>query len=139
MADADLDQTAAEIVKGALSYNGQRCTAIKLIMAHESIAEELTDKIATAVDSLQAGLPWEEGVMITPLPDGKKLTYLVELIVDALDKGARLVNPKAAEVSGNLFFPAVVAGVIPSMRLFHEEQFGQSRQLRQSLLQTQAQ
>lgn len=126
MEDADLDQTIAELVKGALSYNGQRCTAIKLIMAHKSIAEQLTAKLATAVDSLNAGLPWEDGVMITPLPDAKKLNYLVELIVDALDKGARLVNSKAAEVSGNLFFPAVVAGVTSSMRLFHEEQFGQS-------------
>lgn len=122
--DANLEQTVAEIIKGALSYNGQRCTAIKLVMVHESLADALTAKLAAAVDDLEAGLPWDEGVQITPLPDPSKPAYLAELVADALDKGAVLANRKAARVAGGLFFPAVLANVDPTMRLFTEEQFG---------------
>lgn len=122
--DADIDAAVAEIVKGALSYNGQRCTALKLVLAHETIANELTSKLAAAVDNLKAGLPWEEGVSITPLPESKKPAFLAELVADALDKGARVANQNAAKIAGGLFFPTVVAGVDKTMRLFHEEQFG---------------
>ena len=49
-------------------YNGQRCTAIKLIMVHASIADEFVAKLVEKVSALKVGLPWEAGVAITPLP-----------------------------------------------------------------------
>ncbi|KAJ8603089.1 hypothetical protein CTAYLR_006660 [Chrysophaeum taylorii] len=122
--DADLDNAVAEIVKGALSFNGQRCTAIKLIMVHEDVADPLTAKLADAIEALKRGLPWDEGVKITPLPETAKPAYLAEVVDDATTKGARIVNPTGADVAGGLFSPAVVADVDATMRLFHEEQFG---------------
>ena len=56
--------------------------------------------IEAAVGALKAGLPWEEGVMITPLPEPKKPAYLEELIADAVAKGAEVVN--AAEGGGEM-------------------------------------
>jgi glyceraldehyde-3-phosphate dehydrogenase (NADP+) len=44
------------------------------------------------VSDLKQGLPWEEGVSITPLPEPTKPSYLEELIADAVSKGADIIN-----------------------------------------------
>lgn len=124
--DADLDIAAAQCTLGGLSYNGQRCTAIKLMMVHESVADAFVEKLTAKVNALKAGLPWDAGVSITPLPETGKPAYLEELVADALGRGATLVNREAGggQLAGALFTPAVVDRVTPEMRLFHEEQFG---------------
>ena len=122
--DADVDAAVEQCVVGSTSYNGQRCTAIKLILAHESVAEEFVAKLGAAVGRLPAGLPWEEGVLITPLPEPRKPAYLAELVGDAQGKGARVVNPGGGALAGSLMTPAVVYPVTADMRLWHEEQFG---------------
>lgn len=124
--DADLDVAAAQCRDGATNYNGQRCTAIKLIMVHSTVADAFITKLKTKVSDLKAGLPWEEGVMITPLPEPRKPDYLEELIADAVALGASVVNADQGGGTrrGALFIPAIVFPVTPAMRLFHEEQFG---------------
>ena len=124
--DADLDAAAATVATGALAYNGQRCTAIKLVMVHDSVAESFVQKLLAEVAKKRPGLPWEEAVTVTPLPEPTKPKYLEELIADALGKGASLANRDGGGggLRGALFTPAVVDGVTPGMRLFSEEQFG---------------
>jgi glyceraldehyde-3-phosphate dehydrogenase (NADP+) len=125
-ADADIDNAVEQCALGSLTYNGQRCTAIKLIFLHESVSEQFITKFKARVATLKSGMPWTEGVLITPLPELKKPTYLTELLEDAVSKGAVIVN--AAEgggvKDGNLMTPAIVTGVTVDMRLWHEEQFG---------------
>ena len=54
--DADLDAAADQIVLGALSYNGQRCTAIKLVYVHASVAGAFLDKFKAKVAAKKVGL-----------------------------------------------------------------------------------
>jgi len=122
--DADLDQAVEECVLGALSYNGQRCTALKMLFVHEAIVEAFVTKFSAAVDGLKIGMPWEPGVRITPLPEPGKTRYLLELIEDARARGARLVNGKGGREHHTLLWPAVLYPVGPGMRLYSEEQFG---------------
>jgi glyceraldehyde-3-phosphate dehydrogenase (NADP+) len=124
LADADLDLAAAECLSGSLTFNGQRCTALKIIFVHRSIAEPFLTKLTDGVGGLRCGLPWEADVTITPLPEPEKPAYLTGLVEDALDKGARVVNPGGATVAGSFFYPALLYPVQPSMRVYHEEQFG---------------
>ena len=124
--DADLEVATEQIVIGATSYNGQRCTAIKLVMVHESIAEQFMEHLVNKVSALKVGLPWTEGVSITPLPETDKPAYLQELIADAVDKGAAVANAArgGGELAGSLMRPAIVYPVTRNMRLWREEQFG---------------
>ena len=122
--DADLDLAAAECVTGALSFNGQRCTALKILFVHRSIADGFVERLSTRVDGLRAGMPWEEGVALTPLPEAGKPAYLTGLLDDAAARGARVVNPGGGAVHGTYFHPAVVYPVAPGTRLWTEEQFG---------------
>ncbi len=122
--DADLELAVAECLAGGLSFNGQRCTALKIIFVHERVAEEFLERFGKALDSLKCGMPWEPGVAITPLPEAGKPAYLTELIEDAAQFGGRVINSSGGTVNGTFFYPALVWPVDERMRLYREEQFG---------------
>ncbi len=122
--DAKLDLAVKECLLGALSFNGQRCTALKLLFVHESIAEKFLDMLCQEVEKLEPGLPWQNGVGITPLPEENKTDYLHELINDAQQGGAAIRNESGGLVNQTFMFPAVLYPVTPQMRVFKEEQFG---------------
>jgi len=124
LADADIDLAVDECVLGSLSFNGQRCTALKMLFIHEDIIEEFNTKYAAKVDALKFGLPWEDGVKLTPLPEPGKPEYIKALIDDALEKGAKIINKKGGKMYKSFVFPAVLYPVNDSMNVFHEEQFG---------------
>ncbi|MCF8235763.1 MAG: NADP-dependent glyceraldehyde-3-phosphate dehydrogenase [Bacteroidales bacterium] len=122
--DADLDLTVEEAVTGALSYNGQRCTALKIFFVHENIREEFLKRFTKKIEALNIGMPWEEGVHITPLPEDNKTTYMREYIEDAEKHGAGVMNESGGLSQGSIMFPAVLYPVNEKMRIYHEEQFG---------------
>ena len=122
--DADLELAADECLAGCLSFNGQRCTALKIIFVHERVAEEFLNRFGKAVDALKCGMPWEPGVAITPLPEAGKPAYLASLVEDAENHGARVINSLGGAVNGTFFSPALVCPVNDRMRLYREEQFG---------------
>ncbi|WP_242156766.1 NADP-dependent glyceraldehyde-3-phosphate dehydrogenase [Aestuariivivens sediminis] len=122
--DADLDLAVEECITGTLSFNGQRCTALKVLYVHESVVEEFNRRFAQQVDRLKFGNPWEPGVKLTPLPETEKPDYIKALIEDASHKGARILNKKGGETSENFIFPAVLYPVTKAMRVYKEEQFG---------------
>ena len=122
--DADLDLAINECLAGATSFNGQRCTALKILYVHENIVDEFNKRFSEKVDALQFGNPWEEGVKLTPLPEPDKPAYIQELIDDAVAKGAKVINKKGGETTENFIFPSVLYPVNKEMRVFHEEQFG---------------
>lgn len=122
--DADLELAVKECLLGALSFNGQRCTALKMLFVHEGISGTFLKKLAEAVCGLKGGMPWEPDVQITPLPEPGKTGYLTQLIDDAVAKGAEVVNEGGGAVNQTFMVPAIVYPVKPGMRLYSEEQFG---------------
>ncbi|WP_310554541.1 NADP-dependent glyceraldehyde-3-phosphate dehydrogenase [Flavobacterium sp.] len=122
--DADLDLAIQECIAGTLSFNGQRCTALKILYVHESVAEEFNRRFAQKVDELVFGNPWDKAVLLTPLPEKEKPAYIQELIDDATSKGAKIINTKGGALSDNFIFPAVLFPINKEMRVYHEEQFG---------------
>jgi len=120
--DADLGVAVKECLAGSTAFNGQRCTAIKLIMLHESVADEFCQRFSEAIATLPAGPPFGENA-ITPLPEATP-RYLAELVEDAKAKGARVINERGGETDRTLVFPSVLYPVTKEMRAFHEEQFG---------------
>jgi len=123
-ADADIDLAVLECVTGTLSFNGQRCTALKLLFVQRSIAERFIARLSDAVDALPFGMPWEPGVRVTPLPDADKVARMAALVGDAVSKGARVANRNGGLSNGTFYFPSVVTPVTPEMELYHVEQFG---------------
>lgn len=122
--DADLDLAVDECIAGSLSFNGQRCTALKILFVHERVAAAFIARFTLALDALQPGMPWDPGVMVTPLPEQGKPAYLTELLADAARFGAAVVNENGGAVNHSCFSPALLYPVNNKMRVFHEEQFG---------------
>jgi len=121
--DADLDLTVNECLSGSLSFNGQRCTALKIIYVHEDIKDEFLSKFSKKVDELELGMPWDN-TLLTPLPEPSKPQYISDLIDDATSLGAKIINKKGGVKYKNFVFPAVLYPVSKNMRVFNEEQFG---------------
>ncbi len=122
--DADLELAISECIAGTTSFNGQRCTALKVLYVHEDIIAEFNKRFSEKVDALKFGNPWDEGAKLTPLPEPDKPAYIQELIDDALEKGAEIINEKGGETTDNYIFPAVLYPVSKDMRVYEEEQFG---------------
>ena len=121
--DANLDKAIKQCVAGALSFNGQRCTALKIIFVHKSISAEFVTRFSDAVDKLKLDHP-ENNSDLTPLPEANKVDYMDEYVFDAKEKGANVMNKRAGKVNETSYFPAVLFPVNKHMRIFHEEQFG---------------
>mgnify|MGYP001388363883 CR=1 FL=1 len=122
--DADLDLAVKECIAGTLSFNGQRCTALKILYVHESIFGNFINKFCNEVDNLKFGNPWDDNVMLTPLPEVDKPNYIQSLIDDAKSKGAKILNKKGAVRTDNYIYPSILYPVDKSMKVYHEEQFG---------------
>lgn len=123
-AKADLKLAVQETVLGSLSFNGQRCTALKIIFVHRSLADEFLKELSEAVAKLKFGMPWQEGVSLTPLPEPHKPAYLKECLDDAVAKGAKIVNEHGGASNESFVYPAIVYPVNAEMKLYTEEQFG---------------
>lgn len=120
----DLDNAVEEAVTGALSFNGQRCTALKILFVHEDVVDAFLDKFQRKLAALKPGMPWEPGVALTPLPEPGKVDYLDGLVADATAKGAHVLNEGGGHSRGSFFYPALLYPVSQQMRVYHEEQFG---------------
>ena len=121
---ADLDLAVKECINGSLSFNGQRCTALKILYVHEEVKKDFLEKFTQAVDQQNFGNPWDEGAFLTPLPEPDKPEYIQELIDDAKQKGAKILNEKGGTHYENYIWPAVLYPVTKDMRVYQEEQFG---------------
>jgi glyceraldehyde-3-phosphate dehydrogenase (NADP+) len=127
-----MDRILKETITGTLSYNGQRCTALKLLFVPKEYSTQFANMLAEKVESMSVGLPWERTnsiySQITPLPYAGRVDYMKELIDDAIEKGARIVNKNGGTVIGDgestLMVPAILYPVTPDMRVYEEEQFG---------------
>jgi glyceraldehyde-3-phosphate dehydrogenase (NADP+) len=122
--NADLKLAVSECILGALSFNGQRCTAIKIIFVHKAVADEFNQLLSEAVSKLQPGLPWHKGVNLTPVTEPGKPAYLKECIDDAIAHGAKVINENGGATAESFVFPAIVYPVNEKMKLYREEQFG---------------
>ncbi|AUM69920.1 benzaldehyde dehydrogenase [Pseudomonas fluorescens] len=120
--DADLDLAARNAAWGAWLHQGQICMATGLILAHESIAAELTRKLVEKARALTVGNAAQGEAALGPLINHRQLQRVHDIVSDTVRAGARL------EVGGDhdrLFYQAtVLSGVKPGMRAFDEEVFG---------------
>ena len=129
-----LENAVDEAVLGSLSYNGQRCTALKIFFVHTKHAKTFAQKLAEKIEALPMGLPWQTHgdkaipSKITPLPNQHRVEYMKSLLDDALSKGAKIINKDGGSIIGGkestLMVPAVLYPVTPDMNVYHEEQFG---------------
>lgn len=122
MEDADLERAATMAVAGAIKNSGQRCTAVKRILAHESIADEFAALCVEKAKKLKAGNPTDPDTDIGTVITEDAAKTFQRRVVDAVAAGATLLYGNDRE--GAVFPPTVVDHVQSDMELVVEETFG---------------
>lgn len=126
MQNADIKNAVKECVLGALSFNGQRCTALKILFVHRSISDEFSTSFASAVNKLTIGLPWQNDTIAphqTPLPEVGKVAAMKSYVDDAISKGATILNGEPVYHESTMK-PVVLFNVTSDAEIYHKEQFG---------------
>lgn len=120
--DADLEDAANNIVSGAFSYSGQRCTAVKRVIVKDEVADELVTLLEKRVKALKVGDPYQEDTVIVPLISEKSAEFVMMLIKDAKEKGGKIIVGGTCE--GQCVMPTLIDYVTKEMSLAWEEPFG---------------
>lgn len=118
--DADLEFAAKNIVDGAFSYSGQRCTAVKRVLVDNATADQLVPLLQKQIQELKVGLP-QDNAAIVPLINVQALEKGKQLIDDALLKGATLITGN--KVDGNILYPTLLDNVSQDMDIAWVEPF----------------
>lgn len=119
--DADLKQAAKDIVSGAFSYSGQRCTAIKRVIVMKEVEQEFIHLLTTEINKLTVGTS-DSNAIITPLINIKSADNVVQMINEAIQQGAIAHQPIIQK--DNLVYPVLLSNVNKDMRVAIEEPFG---------------
>ena len=88
---ADLDLTVRGIVFSAAGTAGQRCTSLRRVIAHSSIADELVERIRAAYETLPIGSPLADGTLVGPLIDAASYEGYVSALDKAQANGGELI------------------------------------------------
>lgn len=123
--DADLD----EAVKGAIASKfrnaGQTCVCANRFYVHAKVYDAFTKKLMDAVKQLKVGNGIDEGVEIGPLISADAVNKVEELLEDAVERGAKIVQGGARlSATSTFFLPTILTDVAPDSRLCREEIFG---------------
>jgi phosphonoacetaldehyde dehydrogenase len=122
LADANLEEAARLAVQGSFQNSGQRCTAVKRIVAVEQIADELAERIVAGARQLRAGDPLDEATDVGTVIDEPAAERIAARVENAVARGARLL--RGGERDGALLVPAVLDHVPPEVELVAQETFG---------------
>jgi phosphonoacetaldehyde dehydrogenase len=120
--DADIAEASQLAVRGAFQNSGQRCTAVKRVIAVESIADELAERIADGARALRPGDPLDPETDIGTVIDEHAAELIETRILAAVDAGASLLAGGTRD--GALTAPTVLDHVSPGSELVATETFG---------------
>ncbi len=120
--DASLDVAAKNIVAGAFSYSGQRCTAVKRVLVMEKVHDALIEKIIENMKRLVVGNPLEVNADVVPLISDKAADFVWQLINDTKAQGGKVLAGGKRE--GNLIQATLIDKVTTDMALAWVEPFG---------------
>ena len=125
--DADIDLTVQNVCSYRLLNTGQACDGLKRLIVHESVFDEVVNKICLIFNSKKIGNAIDPKTELGPLVAKRQLDLLVSQVMDAKEKGATIVtggNNSENKLNGSFFEPTVLTGVTKDMKVWTEEVFG---------------
>lgn len=121
--DADMGTTAIEVVKGAFSYSGQRCTAIKYVLGLSSTIDKLLPIVVKKTKELiKMGDPRNQENNLGPVISDSAAEEIEKRILMAKAAGAKIVY--GGERKERYIEPTILEEVKPSMEVLRVETFG---------------
>ncbi len=123
---ADLDAAAADIVKSAYGYSGQKCSAASRAILHRDIHDELMEKVLEKARALKVGVPAEDGpeINIGPVISEPQFEKVAGYIEAGKEEGERLLGEEPGDPDNGYFVTPTIFGVEAGARVAREEIFG---------------
>jgi putative phosphonoacetaldehyde dehydrogenase len=122
MEDADLEEAASLAVQGSYKNSGQRCTAVKRMLVHDSVADRFTELVVAKTRAWQHGDPSDPATDMGTVIDEAAAQLFESRVNEAVAQGARLLAGNQRR--GALYAPTVIDQVDPGMTVVREETFG---------------
>ena len=122
MEDADLDEASSLAVQGSYKNSGQRCTAVKRMLVHESVRQRFTDLVVDKTRAWRHGDPADPKTEMGTVIDETAARLFEARVGEAVGQGARLLA--GGQRQGALYAPTVIDRVRPEMTVVREETFG---------------
>jgi aldehyde dehydrogenase (NAD+) len=124
-ADADIDQAVKAASAGIFFNSGQVCSAGSRILAHESIYDEVVERLAVRARAIRLGDPRDPATAMGPVVSDVQMQRVLGYIDIGRDEGARIAAGGSRRGDTGFFIePTVFADVAPAMRISQEEIFG---------------
>ena len=120
--DADLDLAVTLAAEGCFRNSGQRCTAVKRLLIHESVLEEFTNAFVEKIAEYPSGDPADEATRVGTVIDEAAAILLEERVTQAVSAGAKVLAGGKRE--GALLEPTIIAEVPRDAGMVVEESFG---------------
>ncbi len=121
--DANIDDVIQGIFKKKFSNSGQLCHALKRLIVHENIFDEVVNKLKKIAEAQVIGGPLDRSTEIGPLVNEKQMNTLLEQFNDAKNKGANVICG-GKQLKGNYFEPTILTNITKDMKVWKEEVFG---------------
>ncbi|HZO46702.1 MAG TPA: NAD-dependent succinate-semialdehyde dehydrogenase [Xanthobacteraceae bacterium] len=123
--DADIDAAIEGAMIAKMRNMGEACTAANRFFVHEKVHDEFAKKLTAKMGSLKMGNGLDDGVAVGPLVNKEGLDKVIELVEDAVGKGAKLLTGGKAPGGKGFFYPATVLANVPdNAKMLNEEIFG---------------
>jgi succinate-semialdehyde dehydrogenase/glutarate-semialdehyde dehydrogenase len=123
--DADIDAAIDGAMIAKMRNMGEACTAANRFYVHEKVSDEFSKKLTAKMAALKMGNGLDDGVALGPLVNKEGLDKVVELVDDAVSKGAKILTGGKAPGGTGYFYPAtVLSNVSNDAKMLNEEIFG---------------
>ena len=122
MEDADIDEASTLAVQGSYKNSGQRCTAIKRMLVHESVANDFVEQVVEKTRAWSYGDPSDPKVDMGTVIDEPAAQLFEARVNEAISQGAKLLAGNVRR--GALYSPTVLDRVQPEMTVAMQETFG---------------
>src|SRR6476469_8740194 len=123
--DADIDAAIDGAMIAQMRNMGEACTSANRFYVHEKVHGEFAKKLAAKMAALKVGNGLDDGVTVGPLVNADAKKKVIELVEDAVGKGAKvLTGGKSPDGPGHFYPPTVLDAVPDSAMMLREEIFG---------------
>jgi phosphonoacetaldehyde dehydrogenase len=120
--DADLEEAATLTASGSYKNSGQRCTAVKRILVHESLADRFVELLVDKTRAVKYGDPFDPTMDMGTVIDEAAARRFESVVNEAVASGAKLLIGNIRR--GALYSPTVLDQVTPDMTVVRRETFG---------------
>ena len=127
--DADIPWVADEVTDGAVFNSGQSCCALERVYVHEKVHDIFVQEAQKVLSKYVLGDPADSKTQVGPVISARARENILEVVKDALEKGAQDVTPPNQTFDklppeGNFVKPTLLIGVTQDMKIMQEETFG---------------